>query len=398
MTRIHFHSECNYFAGSEKVLFLIMNKICQKPYVEVTFSFKENQSYTKAVADLLDKRIKIIDLIKPNFFEKQTDLKFGRITSFIKKFAVRFIFFIEIYKFYNLFRQLRPDILHVNNGGYPGAFSARAAVLGGKAAKVKRILMVVNNLAADYKSIARKFDYPTDLMVFASVNLFITGSKLAGSKLSSIGVNASKIAQIPNCSVDNLPALNEQYALELNKYKNRIILGVFGQLIKRKGHKEFFYTISQIQSNDFICVIVGSGEEYEFLAKYVRELNIENKVIFIPDNVNYKAIMNCCDIIVQPSLEFEDFPLTVVEALSLGKPIIGNNVGGISEQLDFGRVGFVVEPYCITELKIAIETLLKNEDMRDELSIKAHQHYEEQYTRNTVIEKYFLIYDLPYTT
>jgi glycosyltransferase involved in cell wall biosynthesis len=375
-----------------------MNKICQNPYAEVTFSFKENQSYTKAVADLLDKRIKIIDLIKPNFFEKQTDLKFARINSFIKKFAVRFIFFIEIYKFYNLFRQLRPDILHVNNGGYPGAFSARAAALGGKAAKVNRILMVVNNLAADYKSISRKFDYPTDLMVFASVDLFITGSKLAGSKLSSIGVKASKIAQIPNCSVDNLPALNEQYAFELNKYKNKIILGVFGQLIKRKGHKEFFYTISQIQSNDFICVIVGSGEEYEFLAKYVRELNIANKVIFIPDNVNYKAIMNYCDIIVQPSLEFEDFPLTVVEALSLGKPIIGNNVGGISEQLDFGRVGFVVEPYCITELKIAIETLLKNEDMRDELSIKAHQHYEEQYTRNTVIEKYFLLYDLPYTT
>jgi glycosyltransferase involved in cell wall biosynthesis len=371
-----------------------MNKICEEPNTEVTFSFKENQSYTKAVEDLLNKRIKIIDLIKPNFFEKQMNFKFKRINNFIKKFAVRIIFFIEIYKFYHLFRRLKPDILHINNGGYPGAFSARAAALGGKAAKINKILMVVNNLAADYKSISRKLDYPTDLLVFASVNLFITGSKLAGSKLSSIGVNASKIEQIPNCSVDNLPDLGDQYAFELSKFKNRIVLGVFGQLIRRKGHKEFFNAISQIQSNDFICLIVGSGEQFEFLVKYVSELNIENKVVFIPDNGNYKAIMNRCDIIVQPSLEYEDFPLTVVEALSLGKPIIGNNVGGIGEQLDFGRVGLVIEPYCITELKLAIETLLKNKNMRDKLSVKAQQHYQGQYTRQTVIEKYFRIYDL----
>jgi glycosyltransferase involved in cell wall biosynthesis len=94
-------------------------------------------------------------------------------------------------------------------------------------------------------------------------------------------------------------------------------------------------------------------------------------------------------------LEYEDFPLTVVEALSLGKPIIGNNVGGIGEQLDFGRVGLVIEPYCITELKLAIETLLKNKNMRDNLSVKAQQHYQGQYTRQTVIEKYFRMYDLP---
>jgi glycosyltransferase involved in cell wall biosynthesis len=375
-----------------------MNEICKEPYVDVTFTFKENQSYTKAVENLLDKRIKTVNLIKPNFFKKKTKLKFHRMTNLIKKFAVRIIFFIEVYKFYHLFRHTKPDILHINNGGYPGAFSARAAALGGKVAKVNKILMVVNNLAADYKSISRKFDYLTDLMVFASVDLFITGSKVAGSKLSEIGVNASKITQIPNCSVDNLPEINEQYAFELNKFDDRVAVGVFGQLIKRKGHKEFFNAISQIHSNDFICVIVGSGEEDQFLSKYVRDLSIENKVIFISDNVNYKAIMNYCDIIVQPSLEYEDFPLTVVEALSLGKPIIGNNVGGISEQLDFGRVGLVVEPYCIPELKIAIETLLQNEDKRDKLSSKAHQHYEEQYTRNTVIEKYFLIYDLPYTT
>ena len=255
--------------------------------------------------------------------------------------------------------------------------------------------MVVNNLAAEYNSISRKLDYPTDLLVFASVNFFITGSKLAGSKLNSIGVDSSKIKQIPNCSVDNLPDLSDQYAFEFSKFKNKIVLGVFGQLIRRKGHKEFFSAISQIQSNDFICLIVGSGEQFEFLEKHVRELNIENKVIFIPDNVNYKAIMNRCDIIVQPSLEYEDFPLTVVEALSLGKPIIGNNVGGIGEQLDFGRVGLVIEPYGTIELKLAVETLLENKNIRNKLSLKALQHYQGQYTRQIVIEKYFKMYNLP---
>ena len=73
------------------------------------------------MADWLNKRIIIIDLIEPNFFENKQILNFQELTTLLK-ICGEIYFMIKIHKFCNLFRQLKPDILRINMGGYPGAF------------------------------------------------------------------------------------------------------------------------------------------------------------------------------------------------------------------------------------------------------------------------------------
>ena len=79
-----------------------------------------------------------------------------------------------------------PDVLHINNGGYPAALSARAAAIAGRLAGVDKIIMVVNNMAVDYHRLSRRFDYPFDRLVVRSVDRFITGSEAASRRLSAV--------------------------------------------------------------------------------------------------------------------------------------------------------------------------------------------------------------------
>ena len=59
----------------------------------------------------------------------------------------------EICLLRRLFTQLAPDLVHINNGGYPAALSARAAAIAARLAGVRHVVMVVNNLAEPHRGL-----------------------------------------------------------------------------------------------------------------------------------------------------------------------------------------------------------------------------------------------------
>ena len=126
--KIHYHTDCSFFGGCENILAnLLNNKMILSNY-EVSYSYP-SFSYYRSEAD---KRIKtdihrfplfLPDLSKFNYWQ------FHKITNkYLKKIIVVPIYCLEqtyIFLFYDiirlfiLFKKVRPDILHINNGGYP---------------------------------------------------------------------------------------------------------------------------------------------------------------------------------------------------------------------------------------------------------------------------------------
>jgi len=395
MLKIFYHSDCIYFGGSERVLFLLMNEVSSNPSINVTFSYKKSSEYEEAVCDRLSKRVNIVNIVEPYL---QVNSKYRRRYSFNfltwEKVIYRIGLLKEVYQFYKYFKKNLPDILHINNGGFPGARSARAAALAGRLARVKLIIMVVNNLTTPYNSFSRLIDIPIDFMVFRSVNHFITGSRYARQQLYKISFGRAKVISIPNCSTDQLFELEDLHKKTVKYEENIILLGVFGQLIERKGHNFLFEALYLLRTKNWHCLVVGSGKLKTELENRIEELNLLGKIGFIEDNSNYKAIMNLCDIIIQPSIDYEDFPLTVVEALSLAKPIIGSNVGGISEQLNYGRAGIIVDPGDIDSLALCLKNLIENADLRETLAQEASLHFMNNYTKEVALKKYLDTYGI----
>jgi len=135
---------------------------------------------------------------------------------------------------------------------------------------------------------------------------------------------------------------------------------------KYKGYDRVILAISGIiEELPQIRYIIGGGgdkEEIERIKVLVKEKGLKQKVIltgFIPaqELVNY---YNLCDCFVMPS-EREGFGMVFLEALACGKPVIAGNKDGSQEALKAGKLGLLVDPKDIFQLRQAITSIFKKE-------------------------------------
>ena len=111
-------------------------------------------------------------------------------------------------------------------------------------------------------------------------------------------------------------------------------------------------------------IIVGDGEEMERLEKLVKELNLTNNVMFVGriSNEDIPKYMTLSDVLVLPSLK-EGFPITLLEAMASGLPIIATNVGGVPEIIKNGENGFLVEPKNPEAIAEKVLLLFENNEL-----------------------------------
>ena len=101
---------------------------------------------------------------------------------------------------------------------------------------------------------------------------------------------------------------------------------------------EAFQTFQKTNPKAYLIIIGGYGNEYENLINMVKE---EDNIIIIKSILNPYPILSKCDVFVLSSI-YEGLPMTIMEALILGKPVISTNITGPKEFLEQGY-GYLVE-------------------------------------------------------
>ncbi|MBW2045840.1 MAG: glycosyltransferase family 4 protein [Deltaproteobacteria bacterium] len=162
-----------------------------------------------------------------------------------------------------------------------------------------------------------------------------------------------------------------------------------GRLSKEKGIDVLIRSFRELKGNFLRLDIVGDGPENKFL----KELAMEDKrVIF------YGKVKDCeidefykgADVVVVPSVWYENFPTVVLEAVSFGVPVIGSNIGGIPEQIQDGSNGFLIRPKDSEDLKqkikIFIDDFKKEGFLLKEIRKNAHES-SEKYSKDRVINE-----------
>lgn len=154
-----------------------------------------------------------------------------------------------------------------------------------------------------------------------------------------------------------------------NEYKltDKPIVLFVGNLIKRKN-VESLLEAKKIANTDYHLVIVGDGPLSKKLKKKVEDENIHD-VLFTGSRNDVENIIPSCDVLVLPSFS-ESFGLVLIEALACGKPVIGSDVGGITEIID-DNVGLLINPNKVSSIAKAIDKLIGDEDLRIVMSMNA---------------------------
>lgn len=159
---------------------------------------------------------------------------------------------------------------------------------------------------------------------------------------------------------------NNSFKEEYKLTDKPIVLFV-GNLIKRKN-VDSLIEAKKVANSDYYLVIVGDGPLFSKLKKKVEEENVRD-VIFTGSRNDVENIIPSCDVLVLPSYS-ESFGLVLIEALACGKPVIGSNVGGITEIIT-EDVGILVNPNKISSIASAIDDVINDEEFRTGLSLNA---------------------------
>lgn len=175
--------------------------------------------------------------------------------------------------------------------------------------------------------------------------------------------------------------------------EDNIIIGMVGRLHIQKGHEYLFQSAKIILEKypKITFMIVGDGMLWQDLQERTKELQINKNVIFTGHEEDIVKTIAIFDIQVFPSL-WEGTPLTLFEAMAMGKTIIASNVDGLKEVLENNKTGLLIPPKDYIKLADVIIELINDKAKRDFLSKNARIESIRYDIRNTVkqIEK---IYD-----
>ncbi|MGC8557339.1 MAG: glycosyltransferase, partial [Fervidicoccus sp.] len=143
------------------------------------------------------------------------------------------------------------------------------------------------------------------------------------------------------------------------------------QILKEKYHRSLR------------VAIVGDGSLMNDLKELALQYGINEYIDFLGVRKDVLELMRESSILVLPS-RWEGFGLVLLEAISVGVPIVATKVGGIPEVIEDGKDGILVEPENPEELSNAIIRLLDNKELRSLVSSNAYEKIKEEYS----IEKY----------
>lgn len=128
-----------------------------------------------------------------------------------------------------------------------------------------------------------------------------------------------------------------------------------------------------------VCTIAGEGSLREKLAGQIRHGGLEESVRLLGFRDDAMSLINAADLFVLPSLA-EPFGLAIVEAMSLGKPVIATRAGGPLEIVVHAQTGLLVPPANPAALADAIASLMSDEPRMRRMGAAGRERFEAQFT------------------
>jgi glycosyltransferase involved in cell wall biosynthesis len=163
-----------------------------------------------------------------------------------------------------------------------------------------------------------------------------------------------------------------------------------GYLETRKGHAYVLHAVQQLiqQGYNLRYVIVGDGTQLAYLQSLVCKLNLTTVVSFegYKPHQEVWSYFTDCDIFVLPSWD-EAFGVVYIEALSMGKPVVGcEGQGGPEDLKRLGDCIELVKPRDVTSLVQALQRLMDNPERRQHMGRIGQQIVAENFTweRNAI--------------
>lgn len=179
------------------------------------------------------------------------------------------------------------------------------------------------------------------------------------------------------------------------KAKNEKNIVFVGRLQRIKGTENILKIAEKLQAEKIKLTIVGDGPEKKRMQKIIGQKHLAN-VNLIGAITDPKEYYQSASLFFLPSLS-EGFPLTVLEAMSHGLPVVGTKVGDMELIVRSGENGFLFEKNDIEGMISGIKLILGDSDLWQKISQNNYQKAQ-NYSWDTTADKIFKVYEKIYSS
>lgn len=193
------------------------------------------------------------------------------------------------------------------------------------------------------------------------IDKFIFVSKFSQNK----HVEANEIYEKKSAHLYNFTPIVKDCNIIKEKY-----LLYFGRISEEKGISTLIKAMKAFP--DIQLKIAGTGPLLQELSR-----NKADNITFLgfKEGQELKELISKAAFVVVPSEWYENNPLTIIESMTLGTPVIGSNIGGIPELINKNVTGYLFSPGSVNELTEAIKSAITLNSEKYQQMVEATQHY-----------------------
>ncbi len=236
-------------------------------------------------------------------------------------------------------------------------------------------------------------EFPLDLSIFVQQRLIYAcvGRYIAVSQhvtqrlLQKLRWPARKVQVIHNCVAATMV---DCMAYDTKREGPPIILTV-ARLDEQKGHRYLLEAAVQVPEAQFI--LAGDGPLRASLEAQARSLGLEGRVHFLGYRSDIPDLLAGCDVFVLPSL-YEGLPLSILEAMSVGKPVIATQIGGTNEAVIPSETGLLIPPANPAALAAAIRAILSDQSLAQRLALAGRYRVEREFSAAAMVQQVTNVY------
>lgn len=289
------------------------------------------------------------------------------------------------FKFNNICRSFKPDIIQVWNM-MPAIYAIPSRILS-------RCLLV-NSIITDAPSnvllLRKQWIWSKISFLFSDV---IVANSSAGLETYAVTKQRSVCIHNGFDAARNHNLASPQSVRARLGIQTKFIVGMVASINRKKDYPTFILAALKILESrkDVTFVAVGDGVDLEMCKGSVPS-DMQEHVKFVGKQVDVESIVNTFDVGVLATFT-EGISNSIMEYMSLGKPVVATNGGGTKELVIDGVTGFLVRPCAPDELAERVNRLLRDKDLAASMGQAGAERIEKHFSLEAMVHQYSKLYE-----
>lgn len=302
------------------------------------------------------------------------------------------------FRFWRVLRALQPDLVQTYN---LGTLDLAPLV---KLAGVPRLVHAEHGRdATDPDGDERKYQRLRRWMAPLIARYVVVSADLQTWLTQRVHIRRSQVAFIANgidTTLFNVPRIQSASRHLLGDFAppGTVLVGNVARLDKVKDHAGLLVAFGLLRAagngKNANCrlVIAGDGPQRDELARQIVQLGLTDSVRLLGNRGDVPQVLAECDAFVLSSVA-EGMPMTVLEAMATGLPVVATDVGGVASVVEAGATGTLVQPGDAPALAAALGAYVADEKLRHRHGAAGRARVAAKFSLPTMVSAYVALYD-----